>query len=332
MQHQLQTYCQQHFPAYAGAHITAFQQISDGWENIVYAFTIGDDDLILRIYPGGQEAIAKSTREYQGMKALHRLGYPVPEVLHHSLDTAWFGQPFVIMQQIKGESFHSAYARASSEGREYLLARFCALLVDLHTLDSRPLHPPRMRESNPLWYVQTKLQQAKDIILGQFGMHYFAPVWDWLFAHMDRVPCSRWSILHGDFHQRNILLTPDGDPYVIDWCNVEVGDYRYDLAFTLLLARTQGKPQQHDLILNEYVQQRGSAVEQIEYYEVVAALRRLFVITLMLSGGAAQMAMRAEAVSVVGGQVDHIEAVYLVLMGYTGLRIREIEDIIARLR
>ena len=62
-----------------GAQITHFENITSGWENEVYAFTLrtGDysRDLILRIYPG-QNAQTKAEREFKGMQYLYSVEIP----------------------------------------------------------------------------------------------------------------------------------------------------------------------------------------------------------------------------------------------------------------
>ena len=62
--------------------------ISDGWETDVYSFAVEygksnereRQDLILRIYPG-DDAPQKSAHEFDVMKQLYEVGYPVPQVL-----------------------------------------------------------------------------------------------------------------------------------------------------------------------------------------------------------------------------------------------------------
>jgi len=89
--------------------ISSLTQITGGWENEVYSFTLEDEeaagrkceDLILRIYPGN-DAPQKSAREFNAMKQLYEVGFPVPEVLLLELDNSPFGKPFVIMEKIDG--------------------------------------------------------------------------------------------------------------------------------------------------------------------------------------------------------------------------------------
>src|SRR5689334_10085921 len=96
----LEHYIQQHMTP--GATVTDFTPIADGWETEVYAFTLNTGEkLILRMYPGGSAA-EKCAREFRVMQYLDGTGYPVPEVLLHTIDPTTTGKPFLIMRFIDG--------------------------------------------------------------------------------------------------------------------------------------------------------------------------------------------------------------------------------------
>jgi aminoglycoside phosphotransferase (APT) family kinase protein len=76
------------FPSHQNTEIVDLARISDGWETDVYSFAAeygptaerSREELILRIYPG-DNAPQTAAREYQVMKQLHAVGFPVPRVL-----------------------------------------------------------------------------------------------------------------------------------------------------------------------------------------------------------------------------------------------------------
>lgn len=318
---------------YLNTRVQNLIHISNGWENEVYAFSIGSKDYILRLYPG-EIAVEKSTREFNGMEALRRAGYPVPAVQRHETDLTWFGKPFVIMEKIAGQSLRHVLRAASAERRGALFQRYCRLFVDLHTLDYRPflsIGAPQYDPDDPTLFLRMKLAEAQQILIDRFRLRDFLPALDWLAAHQGSVPARGWSALHLDYHDDNLLLTPDDRLYVIDWTNIEVGDYRYDLAWTVLLHSTYGHPQMRDVILREYERQRGAAVEQIAYFEVMAAVRRLFTIVVSLGAGGEQLGMRPEAAALIQQHAGHITAVYDVFKDRCELRIPAVERLIESL-
>src|ERR1700687_6114902 len=89
-------------PMHSTAQVLDLRAISDGWENEVYSFALAGEapdapareELILRIYPGS-DAPRKSAREFDAMRRLQQVGFPVPRMLWLELDIAWLGRPFV---------------------------------------------------------------------------------------------------------------------------------------------------------------------------------------------------------------------------------------------
>jgi hypothetical protein len=68
----------------------------------------------------------------------------------------------------------------------------------------------------------------------------------------------------------------------------------------------------------------------MEYFDVMASLRRLFSISVSISDGADKLGMRPEAVAMMKRNVSHIKSVYSVLYDRTGVAIPEIESLIKR--
>jgi len=339
VQSRLLSFYEKRFPSRANIRISALTKISDGWESEVYPFTLeyGEaaerthEDLILRIYPGDY-APQKAAREFNGMKKLHELGFPVPEVLILELDDSPFGKPFVIMEKIDGRLMGAVINELPDEKKRELITLFCRMFVELHALDWRPFAPdPSVYETeDPYTFIKNWLSTAR-----RHGEHFqrneFAPILAWLEERYLDVPCERLSVTHLDYHPYNILLRDDGGAFVIDWTNIDVADFRMDLAWTVLLTSTYGNPEAREIILSEYERIVGHKIEQIEYFEVMASLRRLFSISASLSEGADKLGMRPEAVALMRQNVGHIENVYSVLCDRTGITIPEIEILLSTL-
>jgi aminoglycoside phosphotransferase (APT) family kinase protein len=326
-------------PLWKSIEISNFTKISDGWENEVYSFILGYEgtagrkfsSLILRIYPG-DNAHQKAAREFNGMKRLYELGFPVPEVLVLELDDSLFGKPFVIMEKIDGRLMGSIIAESTDEKKQELIALFCSIFADLHALDWRPFAPdPSVYETgDPYTFINHWLLYAQ-----RYGERFqrseFNPVLDWLKERSLYVPCERLSVVHMDYHPYNVLMRDDGRVSIIDWTNIDVADFRLDLAWTILLTSTYGNPEARGIILDEYEQIVGYKIQQIEYFEVAASLRRLLSISVSLSNGADKLGMRPEAVASMKQSVNHIGDVYSVLHDRTGINIPEIETLISTL-
>jgi aminoglycoside phosphotransferase (APT) family kinase protein len=317
--------------AETAVEISDFTAISDGWETEVYAFTLAQIggrpvSRILRMYPGA-DAVEKSTREYTAMSALRRAsGYPVPSVLRHESDARWLGKPFIVMQKIDGRPLGAVMIEDTQRQAE-LLTRFVQLFVTLHRMDYCRF-VDSCSETDSVAMLPAMLTRWRETMADRLGQPWAADVLDWLDNHQADVLPSRVSPLHRDFHPNNVLITPDDQMYVIDWSGFGVGDYRIDLAWTLLLLSTQGYEHLRPIILGQYAQLSGHPVEHIEYFEVIAALRRLFDFAVSVGSGAASAGMRPETAAIMWGQLPNFRQVYALLQRHTGLWLPEIERLL----
>ncbi len=309
--------------------ISDFKPISDGWETEVYSFKImlrhQVESAILRMYPGASAA-DKCEREEQAFSLMMAYQYPVPLKMRWDETAERLGKPFLIMRRINGKPLGDIM-RADSARQPELLTRFVQLVVDLHRL--RDFRPDLINfvHYRPSIYTPITISVWRKPMVEDRGQTWAIPIFDWLDAH--KVNRMEWiSPLHGDFHPDNVLLTPDDKLYVIDWSGFALGDYRVDLAWTLLLVSTMGYPELRPLILSEYERISGHAVDNIEYFDVIAALKRLSEMAVSLTSGAESSGMRPETVELMRRQREHYQQVYALLKNITGLSLPEIERLI----
>ena len=339
VQNKLLSFYEREFPSRESTRISNITRIPEGWETEIYSFTLEYEeaekrkieDLILRIYPG-DDALQKSAKEFNVMKKLHEVDFPVPRVLQLELDSSPFGKPFVIMEKIDGQLMLPVFLESSDERRQVLINLFSKIFVDLHTLDWRQFVPdPSPYETeDPYAWINHKLSRMKGAV-DHFEKNEFTPVLDWLETRSSDVPCERLSLTHGDYHPNNVILREDGAAFVIDWGATDIADYRSDLAWTLLLTSTYGYPEIREIIFSEYQRIAGYRVEEIEYFEVMAAFRRLFDISVSLSNGAIKRGMRPGAETMMRKNVAHIQRVYALLLDRAGITIPEIERLLSDL-
>lgn len=346
MQGRLASYCARAFPAKLDVRVAALAQISEGWESDMYSFTVQSgtagarqsEDLVLRIYPG-DDAPAKSAREYRGMRLLHQAGYPVPQVLVLERESSPFGRPFVIMERIQGRQLWPLWFRSPEEKQEEFLTLFCRLFMQLHTLEWRPFAHPQSwppgqdpvpnDTPDPYALVDRELGRIH-FYLERFPLDGFVPAIEWLVERRDLVPCERPSVVHGDYHPGNIILRDDASAAVVDWTQVGVSDSRFDLAWTLLLVSTYEDAMWHGRILHEYERLAGAKVEQLAFFEVFACLKRLYSVAASLRYGPETLGMRPGAQTMMVQQLAATARVYDLLLDRTGLELPEIEELLAQ--
>jgi len=311
---------------------------TDGWESDLYTCDIAYEEngerrrepAILKLYHGG-DAGTKAEREFAGLRHLTQAGFQVPRPLAHDAQGATLGRPFVLMERVAGRELRDVVLEADPGEQLRLLTLFCRLFVDLHALDWQPF------VSNPEEYhaeghIRGWLDLAERYVADlPVPADAFALVFAWLREHVAEVECHRLSVVHRDFHGGNVLLRQDGSPVVIDWTAIEVSEYRFDLAWTLLLSSTYGQPEARELMLAEYERLAGRRVEQLAFFDVTACARRLVDIVTTLGAGAQTSGMRPEAEAAIRRQAEHVRRVYALLRERIGQPLPALEQMLLTL-
>ncbi|MFQ5976856.1 MAG: phosphotransferase family protein [Candidatus Heimdallarchaeota archaeon] len=337
----LESYLMDLFPSHRDLQIIELQKITLGWETEKYSLTMSYDgatgrnqqDLFIRVFVD-QNAAEHATREHRVMTKLHELGFPVPKIFCLELDKSPLAGPFMMMEKISGRSLMSFLLEASEEETSTLLSQFCEIWVNLHQLDwnSFAADPSKIILEDPLWYINQSLSEREGHLKRHQEAQMLLPILEWLKARSSEVLCQQLSLIHGDYHPNNVLMRDNGALFVIDWGAAKLDDFRADLGWTVLLTTTYGYSVRESL-LNEYERLSGIQIEQIEYFEVLAILRRLsdLVVSLAPTSGAGTLGMRPEAIQMMKQDAFHYKNVYSLLQKRTGLDLPEIEAILASL-
>jgi aminoglycoside phosphotransferase (APT) family kinase protein len=203
------------------------------------------------------------------------------------------------MERIDGKMLWPIWFRAAEQRQAEYLTQFCQLLVNLHTLDWQPyvdaasadaIGAAQVTQGTPYLYVDRFSEMGHQFVADAFGSS-FAPYLAWLEERRGTVPCRQPAPIRWDFHRANVLLCDNGAAMVIDWTQIEISDARFDLAWTLLLLGTQEGPEWRDRILCEYERIIGDEVEEFEYFEVIACVKRLATVATVLAGDTEQSGM-----------------------------------------
>ncbi|NUU63019.1 phosphotransferase enzyme family protein [Paenibacillus agri] len=81
-------------------------------------------------------------------------------------------------------------------------------------------------------------------------------------------------LIHGDFNLGNILLK-DHEITIIDWTNVQVGDIRYDVAWSAVLLLISLGENEYNWFKSAYLSQQPFEDIELNVFESIAALRWL---------------------------------------------------------
>ena len=303
-----------------------------GWETELYTMEINYDqggvhhteNRVLRIF-SGESAGNKVKKEYQLMKTIYEAGYPVPEVYHSDTSGDIIGKPFILMKRIMGKTLDDTYRNETPEEIDKGLNLLFGLFLRLHRLDITAfIDLPSIAYKEDA--TQTILDYYSSCVTE--GLPWMEPVVLWLEENKPETSLEPQSLLHRDYHGMNVMIGEDDKPYVIDWSAAMIGDYRIDLAWTILLYTTFGGEFFRDLIIGKYSELSGKTIEDIEFYEVVAATRRIIDFGKTVTGGSSASGLKPEIVEIMKDSKEHFQKVHDFLTARTGLRLKEFDQIL----
>lgn len=82
-------------------------------------------------------------------------------------------------------------------------------------------------------------------------------------------------LCHGDFNPSNVIITPDGTPYIIDWAHATQGNASADVARTYLLFYLAGKGDVAEKYLKLFCKKTDTAIQYVQKWIPIVAASRL---------------------------------------------------------
>jgi aminoglycoside phosphotransferase (APT) family kinase protein len=319
------------YPDREELRICDVEDITSGWEARLLTYVVEyqeagrsvREERAIRLFQG-HEASQKAEGEYGLLDRLHRVGFPVPEVFHVETDPSALGGPFIVMEYVRGRNLSEVLIDASADEAERLMTEFTRIWVDLHRLEGSTIITG-FPEGDTGRYLDDLLATAEGFI-SEFGLNWLWPVINWIQTHRDEVASEGLSVIHWDYHTRNVMIRDDGGLVVLDWTSAIPGDYRADLAWTVLLMGTYGPQEVRDEILERYERVSGKETRNIEFFDVIVCARRLLSVAASVSAGAEQLGMRPGAEEMMRESAGHLRKVYGLLRQRTGIELPEIEE------
>jgi aminoglycoside phosphotransferase (APT) family kinase protein len=319
------------YPDREGLRISDVEDITSGWEARLLTYVVEyleagrtvREERAIRLFQGHQ-ASQKAQGEYSLLSRLHEAGFPVPEVFHVEPEPSALGGPFIVMEYVRGRNLSEVLIDASKEEAERLMTEFTRIWVDLHRLEGSTIIPG-FPEGDTGRYLDDLIAIAEEYIRN-LGVGWLQPVIEWIQAHRGEVAPEGLCVIHQDYHTHNVMVRDDGRLVVLDWTSAIPGDYRADLAWTVLLMGTYGPQEVRDEILERYERVSGRETRDIEFFDVIASARRLLSVAASMSAGAEQMGMRPGAEEQMRESSGHLRKVYKLLRERTGIQLPQVEE------
>ncbi len=188
--------------------------------------------LILRAAPTADGGFASMELEAAVQSAAAEAGAPVPHILVASNSPAALDSPFLICDEIAGETIVRKIQRTLDDaGRARLLAQCAQALAAIHRART---DAPELRERDELAEWRQRLDDLPDTTAA------FEWAFRWLDSHRP-APGPR-TLVHGDFRMGNLIVDEGGLAAVLDWEAVHIGDIHEDLGWFCVRAWRFGAP------------------------------------------------------------------------------------------
>ena len=228
--------------------------------------------LILRTAPAA-EHYAGMELEAAAQAAAAEAGAPVPSVLLASDSPAALGEPFLICEEVAGETIVRRIHRAlDPDGRRRLLTRCARALAAIHAART---DIPGLAEQDELSVWRDRMDE----------MNYTTATFEWSLRWLDsnRPAPSPRRLVHGDFRMGNLIISGSTLAAVLDWELVHIGEVYEDLAWFCVRAWRFGAPAELaagglggiEQFLTSYEQASGTAVdrETLHWWLVLGTLK-----------------------------------------------------------
>ena len=259
------------FPGSSRNEINDFS-ILQGADTITYSFTLIQEeikrDLILRIF---REISDRAEDEFLAQHALSLANIAVPKPFCWKKESPIISKSYIVMEKIPGNILADCFIACENEDeRNDLVNLFIKELVNIHNLNLKkfPFLGGDYLQDNPFAFVDRKLYRPMELVKF-YDIAELIPLLEWLEKNKKRT--NRLSLIHGDYHMNNVILTPKKDISIVDWSSIQFGDNRYDLAFSIVATSSLGMDvtKQFTSIYEDFSRER---VENIEYFKVLSIL------------------------------------------------------------
>ena len=314
---------------YLDARVEHLRVLASGWETTVFEFAMASASprfpempprrpLVLRFYQGDQ-ADSKGARESVAIQRLSSARYLVPRPYAYEASHDAIGAPFLIMERIAGgplfttSSFTQAVKTFSLGFFGFVRAQVKLHRIDPASHEVRDI--PHSLQATGTPPGTPLLDRALAVIAERVEKGPLPGLKEALrnlTARAGAYRVAEQSIVHMDYHPRNVLVIGTRVTGVIDWVNTDVGDRHLDAAMTAAILSSSAfdhpRWMRDNLIGNSlrtmfasmyiplYHAMARLDFERFHYCQAVAALLRLSMLGMMKARGPETVGFRSEAI------------------------------------
>jgi aminoglycoside phosphotransferase (APT) family kinase protein len=231
------------------------------------------------------EDIRQYIREFQALKSLSSINFPVPQVYLCECDSFFLGYPFLIMSKEK--------VMKETVGD---LDCFATTLARLHNLKVNELGIKALRFPKD----GSEFARERQICLKRFlneTRHYrslrkdFDYAIKWLDSKIADNTCPQYCLIHGEYHPGHVKITNDNQIRVMDWQSVQIGDPAFDVGYAYHLIKLMNDNKNSNStekfaqrFVSEYTKNfQGNVDQRLEFYKLLGILGIAVVVSSWIS-------------------------------------------------
>ena len=211
------------------------------------------------IYRDGDTCVKVFNEEYSKADVLNEAlnqarveetGLNIPKILGVTMhDGKWA----IVSEFIKGKTLAQIMEEEPEKKAEYI-----ELLVDLQMSVHAMTCPLLTKLKDKM---NRKITQANLDATTRYDLH----------TRLEGMPKHN-KVCHGDFNPSNIIVTPEGKTYILDWAHATQGNASADVARTYLLFVLEGKEQLAEKYMNLFCKKSDTAKQYVQkWIPIVAA-------------------------------------------------------------
>ncbi len=207
-----------------------------------------DDDRCYKIFEEGYSK-ADILNEALNQARVEETGLDIPKVLEV---TTVGGKWAIVTEFIAGKTLAQLIKENPENKEEYL-----NLLVDLQLKMHSCVCPNLNKLKDKM---NRKITEADLSATTKYELH----------TRLESMPKHK-KVCHGDFNPSNIIVTPDGKPYILDWSHATQGNASADAARTYLLFWLNGDIDGAKAYLKLFCEKSDTALQYVQKWMPIVA-------------------------------------------------------------
>ena len=162
------------------------------------------------------------------------------------------GRWAIVLEYIEGKTLAQLMEEAPEKKNEYI-----ELLVDLQMEVHSKVSPLLTKLKDKM---NRKIINTEFDSITRYDLH----------TRLESMPKHN-KVCHGDFNPTNIIITPEGVPYIVDWAHVTQGNASADVARTYLLFWLNGDISGAEYYLNTFCKKSDTAKQYVQKWMPIVA-------------------------------------------------------------